>query len=112
AGALFQFRQGLCWRYEGAAVSEHLPDWQAEAAAAPGLHSPLPPLTALASTADGSLWLGSGAGLARWHVADGEGTRLEAFPELIGAVHNLVVDERGLLWIAADNGLFRYDGRD
>lgn len=112
AGALFQFRQGLCWRYEGAAVSEHLPDWQAEAAAAPDLSSPLPPLSALAATADGSLWLASAAGLARWHVADDEGTRLEAFPELIGAVRSLVVDERGLLWIAADNGLFRYDGRD
>lgn len=112
AEALFMFRQGRCWRYEGAAVSEHLPDWQAEPAAAAGLHSPLPPLDILAATADGSLWLGGAEGLARWHVADGEGTRLEAFPELIGAVRSLVVDERGMLWIAADNGLFRYDGRD
>lgn len=112
ANALFEYRQGRYWRYHGAAVSEHLPDWQPEATPDAAMTSPLPPLTVLAATADGSLWLGGPAGLARWHVADGEGTRLEAFPELIGAVHALCVDERGLLWIAADNGLFRFDGRD
>lgn len=112
ANALFEWRSGRYWRYQGAAVSEHLPDWQPEAAPDASMRSPLPPLAALAATADGSLWLGGPAGLARWHVADGEGTRLEAFPELIGAVHALTVDERGLLWIGADNGLFRFDGRD
>lgn len=112
ANALFEWRQGRYWRYQGAAVSEHLPDWQSETTPDEAMTSPLPPLTALAVTADGSLWLGGPAGLARWHVADGEGTRLEAFPELVGAVHALRVDERGLLWIGADNGLFRFDGRD
>lgn len=112
ANALFEWRQGQYWRYHGAAVSEHLPDWQPEASPDAAMTSPLPALTALATTADGSLWLGGPAGLARWHVADGEGTRLEAFPELIGAVHALHVDARGLLWIGADNGLFRFDGRD
>lgn len=112
ANALFEWRQGRYWRYQGAAVSEHLPDWQPEATPDASMTSPLPPLSALATTADGSLWLGGPAGLARWHVADGEGTRLEAFAELIGAVHALTLDERGLLWIGADNGLFRFDGRD
>lgn len=112
ANALFEWRAGRYWRYQGAAVSEHLPDWQPEATPDASMTSPLPPLATLAATADGSLWLGGPAGLARWHVADGEGTRLEAFPELIGAVHALTVDERGLLWIGADNGLFRFDGRD
>lgn len=112
ANALFEWRQGRYWRYRGAAVSEHLPDWQPEPAPDDAMTSPLPPLAALAATADGSLWLGGPAGLARWHVADGEGTRLAAFPELIGAVHALRVDARGLLWIGADNGLFRFDGRD
>ena len=78
-------------------VSEHLPDWQPETAPDAAMTSPLPALTALATTADGSLWLGGPAGLARWHVADGEGTRLEAFPELIGAVHALQRDARGWL---------------
>src|SRR5690606_7603642 len=74
--ALFEYRQGRYWRYQGAAVSEHLPDWPPEATPDAAMTSPLPALTALATTADGSLWLGGPAGLARWHVAEGEGTRL------------------------------------
>lgn len=111
--ALFLCRGGACWRYAGASVSEDQPDWQAVAAPDASLESPLPAITALAETPDGSLWLGSAAGLARWYGADNGTTRLEAYPDLIpGPVLGLTVDDRGLLWIAAEGGLFRYDGRD
>jgi hypothetical protein len=111
--ALFQCRSGACWRFEGASVSEDQPDWQPVPAPDAGLASPLPAITALAETPDGSLWLGSPAGLARWYAADNGTTRLEAFPDLIaGAVLALTVDERGMLWIGSELGLFRYDGRD
>jgi hypothetical protein len=113
AGALFQCRGGACWRFEGASVSEDQPDWQPVAAPDAGLASPLPAITALAETPDGSLWLGSPAGLARWYAAADGTTRLEAFPDVIpGAVPGLTVDERGMLWIGSEAGLFRYDGRD
>ena len=113
ANALFIHRQGQYWRYEGKALSENQPDWVAEASPSNALHSPLPALTAMASTADGSLWLASQAGLARWHASAAGTTQLEAYPDLIGtAVAALSVDTRGMLWIGAANGLFRFDGRD
>jgi hypothetical protein len=111
--ALVLTRGGACWRLEAAGVSENQPDWRPVAGPDAGLDSPLPAVTALAETPDGSLWLGTEAGLARWYGVEDGTTRLEAFPDLVpGAVHGLTVDERGMLWIAADNGLFRYDGRD
>lgn len=113
AGALFQCRGGACWRFEGASVSEDQPDWQPVPAPDAALASPLPAITAIAQTPDGSLWLGSAAGLARWYAAEDGTTRLEAFPDVVsGAVLALTVDERGMLWIASEAGLFRYDGRD
>ena len=111
--ALFVARDGQVWRYAAEGTSEQLPDW-VEAPAPDGvLESPLPTCRTLAVTPDGSLWLGGPGGLARW-FADADGTtRLAAFPDLFAAaVHQLVVDERGMLWIAADEGLFRFDGRD
>lgn len=113
ANALFICRNGQYWRYEGASISENQPDWIAEATPDNTMTSPLPAITSMAVSPDGSLWLGSVSGLARWHVADGRTTRLEAFPDLVAAaVHALTVDDRGMLWIAAENGMFRFDGRD
>ncbi len=110
--ALYLHRAGRYWRYEGASASEHVADW-VEDAPADGNTSPLPEVTAIAASPDGSLWFGSADGLARWYAAEDGTTRLEAFPDLVGAaVAALTVDDRGLLWIAAANGLFRYDGRD
>lgn len=111
--AVFLYRHGRYWRYEGASVSEHVSDWVAEDTPANEQRSPLPPVTAIAVSPDASLWLASAAGLARWVAADDGTTRLEAFPDLVGAaVSALIVDDRGMLWIGAANGLFRYDGRD
>ncbi|MEO6407482.1 MAG: hypothetical protein ABIO45_01845 [Burkholderiaceae bacterium] len=106
-------RHGKRWRYAATGVSESLADWVEEAADADEADSPLPPVQHIAVTADGSLWIGGPGGLARW-FADADGTtRLAAFPDLFaGAVLGLAVDERGLLRIVGDDGLFRFDGRD
>jgi hypothetical protein len=113
ANALFLARQGQVWRYDAPSVSEQIADWVETAAPANDQTSPLPPITTLALTRDGSLWLAGAAGLARWFAGDDGVTRLAAFPDLLpGAVHGLEVDDRGMLWIAAANGLLRFDGRD
>lgn len=113
ANAVFALRQGQAWRYDAAGVSEQLADWLETPAPANDQTSPLPPVTAIARTPDGSLWLGGGAGLARWFATtEDSATSLAAFPDICTAVHGLQVDDRGLLWIAADNGLLRFDGRD
>ena len=111
--ALFIARGGKRWRYAATGVSETLSDWVEVDPGAAEADSPLPPIRHIAVTADGSVWLGGTGGLARW-FADADGTtRLAAFPDLFaGAVNGLAVDERGLLRIAADDGLFRFDGRD
>ena len=114
--ALLIARHGKLWSYAATGPSEDLPDWAAVAdSAAPDndLESPLPGVRCIAVTPDGSLWLGGASGLARWFAPEDGTTRLAAFPDLfVGAVHQLAVDERGMLWIAADEGLFRFDGRD
>jgi hypothetical protein len=110
--ALFTHRQAKSWRFDGAAVSENLADW---VACTPdnAQTSPLPTVRSVARTADGGLWLATDDGLARWVVDDSGVTRLEAFPELVGGrVNRVQVDDRGLLWVAAEAGLFRFDGRD
>lgn len=113
------------YRYASEAVSEQTPDWQpiADADAAQA-QSPLPTVRAIAVTADGWLWLGTAAGLARWgvagesagsaeRVADGRTTRLHAYPDLgAGAVHALTTDARGVLYIASEAGLLRATERD
>ena len=111
--ALYIAQLGKRWRYAATGVSESLADWTEVDEGAAEADSPLPPVRQIAVTADGSLWLGSASGLARW-FADADGTtRLAAFPDLFaGAVTALAVDDRGLLRIAGDDGLFRFDGRD
>lgn len=113
ASALYTHRQGRSWRFDAPGVSERSADWLA--AAPDNLQaSPLPTVHDVVRTPDGSLWLATAAGLARWLVADNGTTRLEAFPDLVpGPVERLQVDERGMLWLAAgEGGLWRFDGRD
>ncbi len=108
-------KDGERWfRYEGAQLSEEDADWIAiEPAQAGAAASPLPVVRAIATTPDGSLWLGTARGLARYTVYAEHTTLLEAFPDLgTGEIAALLVDERGMLWVAGEDGLFRYDGRD
>jgi hypothetical protein len=111
--ALFVAHQGRLWRFAAESASEQVPDWVDAPSPDGSDMSPLPEVRTMARTPDGSLWLGGPAGLARWFADAGGTTRLAAFPDVFaGAVHQLAVDERGLLWIAAEDGLFRFDGRD
>ncbi len=111
--ALYIGAHGKRWRYAATGLSESLADWVEVADEEPEVDGPLPPLRQLAVTPDGSLWLGGPAGLARWFADEDGTTRLAAFPDLFnGAVQSLEVDERGLLLIAGDDGLVRFDGRD
>jgi len=77
----------------------------------------LPPVRHLARTPDRALWLGTDNGLARSYARHERDLLyravLEAFPDLIdGQVHQLTTDDRGMLWVASNTGLYRYDGRD
>tara|TARA_R110000850_G_scaffold152114_2_gene275169 strand:+ start:9017 stop:11521 length:2505 start_codon:yes stop_codon:yes gene_type:complete len=110
--ALLLFQQQRWFTYKGQSLSENLPDWHALAQAdLADAVSPLPLIKDMATTADGSLWLATADGFARYRVHDGRTTQLEAFPDLgRGAVHQLHVDDRGMLWLATAQGLFRFDG--
>lgn len=111
ASALFLYQHQQAFRYDGTGLSETVADWLPVAAPDDTMDSPLPAVHALARTRDGSLWIASADGLARWRVRDAGTTLLEAYPDVLrGPVHALHVDERGMLWIAAEAGLFRYDG--
>ncbi len=77
----------------------------------------LPAVRTLHRAADGSLWIGTDQGPARYLATAGRGatfeTRLEAFPDLAdGAVNRTLSDRRGLVWHATDRGLVGFDGRD
>ena len=119
---LFQLQpaSGAAYWYSGESASDDDPEWQElEAGRFPTEAQVfLPAVTCVRRTRDGTLWIGTVAGLARYLARSERGplafrTQLEAFPDLVpGTVHALVEDERGLLWICADRGLFRFDGRD
>jgi len=120
SGLLRQDRVRNVWyAYVGEKEGELTPEWQRiEAGALPAAETLfLPPVTDIAIAADRSLWLATPVGLARYYARERGDlvfkTVLEAFPDLItGAVTQLLVDERGMLYVAAANGWFRYDGRD
>lgn len=116
---VFQYQPGRdhWYWYSGAARSEQIPDWRRLESSLP---SPaqvfLPPVRQIYRGADTSLWLGTDRGLARYlaHPVNGVTyeTGLEAFPELtMGTVFAIQEDDRGLLWVASDRGLLRYDGK-
>jgi hypothetical protein len=119
AGLLRGNAQGSAWHlFDGMQTSEDQSDWRAvqpaDVATASG---GLPAVAHIATTPDRAIWVGGPHGLARYHARsqeDGQAyqTVLEAFPDVCSAVHGLQVDERGLLWVAAAEGLLRFDGRD
>jgi hypothetical protein len=119
---LFQLQPatGAVYWYSGESASDDDPEWhELEAGRFPNEADIfLPAVTCVRRTRDGTLWIGTVAGLARYLARSAREplafrTQLEAFPDLVpGSVHALVEDERGLLWICTDRGLFRFDGRD
>jgi ligand-binding sensor domain-containing protein len=65
---------------------------------------------ALARQGD-ALWAGGDGGLVRWDVTDGTYTTLGREDGLASTrINDLLVDDEGLLWIATDAGVNRYDG--
>lgn len=124
---LFQFDPGSgnWWWYAGKDPSEQASSWHPffpnKAPAESGFPTSadvfLPPVRAIHRGQDATLWLGTSAGLARYGAHSSGGTAftvaLTALPALgLGLVHALAEDERGGLWAATENGLFRHDGRD
>jgi hypothetical protein len=124
---LFQYqpeRDHWYW-YEGREHSEGRRDWrqffperQGAAREFPGPASAfLPPVRAVMRGPDASLWLGTDRGIARYVARATDGlaftTLLEASPELAsGRVGAIEQDERGHMWFATEQGVFRHDGRD
>jgi hypothetical protein len=104
--------------YDGTSTSEDVPDWRAvQPDELPTAIGGLPPVRHIAITPDYSVWVGCDEGLARYcarQQAQGQAyqTVLEAFPDVCSRVNQLMVDERGMLWVAAAEGLLRFDGRD
>jgi len=86
----------------------------------------LPPVLSLLRGPDASIWLGTTRGVARYlaqRPARESGGRqvvemvfrpaVEALPDVSDApVHQIRVDERGVVWFAGGAGLQRFDGRD
>lgn len=67
---------------------------------------------ALARSGD-YLWAGSEGGLVRWDLNDGSCVKFGVGDGLAsGRVHDLLVDEGGVLWVATDAGLNRFDGQN
>jgi ligand-binding sensor domain-containing protein len=65
---------------------------------------------ALARQGD-TLWAGGDGGLVRWNLSDGSYTKLGRTDGLASSsIHDLLVDDAGVLWIATDAGISRYDG--
>jgi ligand-binding sensor domain-containing protein len=61
---------------------------------------------------DDTLWAGGDGGLVRWSLTDG--SYVEFGPDdglASNRIHDLLVDREGILWIATDAGIGRYDGQ-
>jgi ligand-binding sensor domain-containing protein len=57
------------------------------------------------------LWVGSESGLVRWNLADGHYTRFGLVDGLASEyITDLLVDDAGVLWVATDAGVGRFDG--
>jgi len=92
SGLLRQDRIGNIWyAYVGELEGELAPEWhRIEPTALPAAETLfLPTVADIVITPDKSLWLATAVGLARYYAR-----------------------ERGMLYVAAANGWFRYDGRD
>lgn len=74
----------------------------------PDAEQPLGPILSWVIDVDGSMWAGAHAGVhrydgRRWHAVPFDGV-----PE-VGAVHNMLVDQYGQLWVADGEGAWRLD---
>jgi serine/threonine protein kinase/ligand-binding sensor domain-containing protein len=59
-----------------------------------------------------TLWAGGESGLVRWDLTDGSYSKLGKADGLASVrINDLLVDEAGVLWIATDAGINRYDGK-
>jgi hypothetical protein len=124
---LFQWQTAanLWFWYEGKNATGQATQWQpffpgkpAAQANFPSAQQPfLPPVLRIWRGRDAGLWLGTQNGMARYTAIEQNELqfepRLEAFPDIAtGPVTDLREDDRGLVWFATGQGLFRYDGRD
>jgi serine/threonine protein kinase/ligand-binding sensor domain-containing protein len=58
-----------------------------------------------------TLWAGGDGGLVGWNLTDGSPTKLGITHGLASIhINDLLVDDQGVLWIATDGGISRYDG--
>jgi ligand-binding sensor domain-containing protein len=61
---------------------------------------------------DGYLWAGGDGGLVRWNLQDGSYEKYTAADGLpSNSVNDLLVDPAGILWVATDAGVGRFDGQ-
>ncbi|CAM2065237.1 hypothetical protein SCOR_07650 [Sulfidibacter corallicola] len=120
---LFQYwPDGDRWAFlAGGARSDQKDDWQPFSPGAQELPGDedlfLPAVHAVLRGDDGSLWLGTEAGLARYAALAVRGTTyetvLQAFPEFgDGPVRAMRRDERGLVWFCTERGVLVFDGQD
>lgn len=74
----------------------------------PGDALPYPVAYSLLKDAESKLWVGTFAGLARFKA---DGTIDRTLPEFAGIqINGLEQDNRGTVWVATNQGLFRVDG--
>lgn len=64
---------------------------------------------AIASAADGGVWLGTQQGAHLWN--DGWRRRFNSTNGLRGQVHALAPASNGVVWLGTSHGLFRWDGK-
>lgn len=104
--------------FKGGQFSDAVADWVRYEGGAPAAADEifLPPLSVCKRSADGSLWLGSEQGLARYYAREVSNntffTQLQFFPQLnCGSVTAIAEDASGHLWFASERGMLRFDGR-
>lgn len=97
---------GLTIGFAGGGLSMLHPDGRLEDF--PDAEQPLGPILSAVIDVDGSMWAGAHAGVhrydgRRWHAVPFDGV-----PEA-GAVHNMLVDQYGQMWVADGEGAWRLD---
>jgi signal transduction histidine kinase/ligand-binding sensor domain-containing protein len=88
---------GLLLRLKGDQILNETQDTQ----------SPPPPIRCLYATPDGTVWIGyAGAGIGRWKA--GHYARVGMTQGLLdGHISQMVVDDRGSIWLAGNRGIFQ-----
>ncbi len=121
----YQERPYHWYWYGGESASDQDPDWHRfdPLASTPAQPFPadgdvfLPPVRALLRGRDGTLWIGTEEGIARYVARAAERmaftTALEAYPDVAtGPVHAIAEDAHGVVWFGCEFGLVRADRRD